>query len=243
MAKSKKNSGGFQLYDKHSKTLLKLIQEAAYSKTQRAVFSDFVEATAISIVNLSNFKPKEVWENRERRYLDIINSYERRHQLLFPQMVKELELALTEKVHTTGPEDILGAIYHSLDMGKSERGQFFTPQEISDLMAKMVYSLSERNASIKEKGYIALAEPTCGSGVMITGFCKVMAENGLNYNRQLFVEATDIDLMCVHMAYIQLSLYGVPAIVIHGNSLTDDEWSRWFTPVYIAFGWDLKLGI
>lgn len=49
--------------------------------------------------------------------------------------------------------------------------------------------------------------------------------------------ATDIDLKCVYMCYLQLSLYGIPAVVIHGNTLTLEEWSRWFTPVYIAHGW------
>lgn len=29
---------------------------------------------------------------------------------------------------------------------------------------------------------------------------------------------------------IQLALYGIPAVIIHGNSLTVEEWSHWFTP-------------
>jgi hypothetical protein len=32
------------------------------------------------------------------------------------------------------------------------------------------------------------------------------------------------------MTYIQSLLYGIPAIVIHGNSLTSEEWSRWYSP-------------
>ncbi len=39
------------------------------------------------------------------------------------------------------------------------------------------------------------------------------------------------------MAYIQLSLYGIPAVVIHANTLSAEEWSRWYTPVYIIEGW------
>jgi hypothetical protein len=41
------------------------------------------------------------------------------------------------------------------------------------------------------------------------------------------------------MTYIQLSLYGIPAIVRHGNSLTMQSWSQWLTPVYIMGGWSL----
>ena len=42
------------------------------------------------------------------------------------------------------------------------------------------------------------------------------------------------------MAYLQLSLYGIPAVIIHGNTLTDEEWSRWYTPVYMVNGWAMR---
>lgn len=50
----------------------------------------------------------------------------------------------------------------------------------------------------------------------------------------------DIDIKCVYMAYIQLSLYGIPAVVVHGNSLTVEEWSKWYTPIYLLDGWPLR---
>lgn len=56
----------------------------------------------------------------------------------------------------------------------------------------------------------------------------------------MVVTAQDIDLKCVHMTYLQLSLYGIPAVVIHGNTLTVEEWSRWYTPVYMLDGWAWK---
>ena len=56
----------------------------------------------------------------------------------------------------------------------------------------------------------------------------------------MLVTATDIDLKCVHMCYLQLSLLGIPAVVIHGNSLTLEEHSHWFTPAYILDGWAWK---
>lgn len=53
----------------------------------------------------------------------------------------------------------------------------------------------------------------------------------------MVVTATDVDIKCVWMTYLQLSLYGIPAVVIHGNSLSMQEHSRWYTPVYILDGW------
>jgi methylase of polypeptide subunit release factors len=91
--------------------------------------------------------------------------------------------------------------------------------------------------TIGAKGYVELSEPCCGSGAMILGFAKAMLEKGYNYCAQLVVTATDVDLNCVYMAYLQLSLYGIPAIAIHGNSLTNEEFSRWYTPVHVMNGW------
>ena len=42
------------------------------------------------------------------------------------------------------------------------------------------------------------------------------------------------------MAYLQLSLFGIPAIIVHGNSLTVEQWSVWKTPAYILGCWDSK---
>jgi len=47
----------------------------------------------------------------------------------------------------------------------------------------------------------------------------------------------DLDIHCVLMAYIQLSLYGIPAVVLHGNTITTEEFDRWYTPIYILDRW------
>lgn len=65
----------------------------------------------------------------------------------------------------------------------------------------------------------------------------VNALKNVNHCSQIVVTGVDIDLKCVHMAYLQLSLYGIPAVIIHGNTLTCEEWSRWYTPSYIMGGW------
>ena len=72
------------------------------------------------------------------------------------------------------------------------------------------------------------------------GFAKAMYNNKMNYCDQMVAYCCDIDIKCVHMAYLQLSLYGIPAVIIHGNSLTNEEWSRWYTPVYMINGWPFK---
>jgi len=197
---------------------------------------DLTEEQAFEVLqNVKDSHDADIGVCWEARYLELINSYEKKQQPFFPEMLALLVAGLDEKVHTTGPEDILGAIYHDMEFHNVYKGQYFTPQHVSDMMAKI--SFREDDQTIKENGYISVCEPTCGSGVMITSFCKAMKDAGYNYCNQLVVTAIDIDIKCVHMAYLQLSLYGVPAVVIHGNSLTLESWSRWYTPVYMLNGW------
>ena len=44
------------------------------------------------------------------------------------------------------------------------------------------------------------------------------------------------------MNFLQLSLLHVPAVVIHGNTLTLQAWSHWYTPAHILGEWQWKLG-
>lgn len=217
----------------HRKEIIKLIKQASYSRDTYQVFNDWLEMSAISISNTVDFTHRE---EREARYLDLINLYEKRHQQLFPQMFAHLVEALEEKTQTTDPEDVLGLIFHELELHNKYKGQFFTPQAVSDMMAQMTCG-NEMQDAITQQGFISVCEPCCGSGVMVTSFLKAMKLEGLNYCTQLVVTAIDVDLKCVHMTYLQLALYGVPAVVIHGNSISCEEYSRWYTPVYLLNGW------
>lgn len=73
---------------------------------------------------------------------------------------------------------------------------------------------------------------------MILGALNAMHAIGLNHTKQVLVVTSDIDERCVLMAYIQLSLYGVPAVIIQQNSLSMQTYGApWFTPVFIFDGW------
>lgn len=106
------------------------------------------------------------------------------------------------------------------------------------MMAKMTISSSDE--ILKRKEYVTVGEPCCGSGAMVLGFASAMADCKHNFHRQMVVQAMDIDLKCVFMTYIQLSLYGIPAVVIHGDTIAAKEWSHWYTPVYVIDRWYLK---
>ena len=219
----------------HRKKILKAIQKLSERHSVWDVFSDFVELGALCIANSAD-KKTETWEKREKQYLETIGKYNPDEQKLFPEMFADLVEALEyELTWRNAPTDVLGTLFHELELHNKYKGQFFTSQNVCDMMGQIAFGDGAEIS--KGKPYISLCEPACGSGAMIFGFARAMMEKDFNYCTQLLVEATDIDLKCVYMCYLQLSLYGIPAVVIHGNTLTLEEWSRWYTPVYIMGGW------
>ena len=76
---------------------------------------------------------------------------------------------------------------------------------------------------------------------MVIALAEAMLEAGVNYQEHLHVTAIDVDLKCVHMAYLQFSLLHIPAVIVHGNTLSLEEWSHWHTPAHLMGGWNGKL--
>ncbi|OPY64096.1 MAG: N-6 DNA Methylase [Pelotomaculum sp. PtaU1.Bin065] len=215
------------------KKLLKLIEGLMHKYSTWQVFSDFIEMSAIAISNSVDWIHRQ---EREARYLEIINRYEKKEQVLFPDMFNCMVDAMEDSITLDGgPTDILGRIFHELELHNKWKGQFFTPISVCEAMGMMM--AGDEQQQIKENGFVTVCEPCVGSGAMILGLAKAMKSNDMNYCSQMVVTAQDIDIKCVHMAYIQLSLYGIPGVVVHGNTLTLEEWSRWYTPIYMLDGW------
>ena len=72
---------------------------------------------------------------------------------------------------------------------------------------------------------------------MILALVKALKKRNINYQQELLVEATDISDVCAYMTYIQLSLYGIPAIVCCGNTLTREMRFVMKTPLYCLQYW------
>jgi len=115
----------------HKQELVKLIKQSGYTYGVYEIFNDFLELTACTI---SNTVDPSHWQEREDRYIKVIKSYDKKHQQLFPQMFYHLVEALEHKTQTTGTEDVLGVIYHELELHRKEKAQYFTPQHLSDFM-------------------------------------------------------------------------------------------------------------
>lgn len=215
------------------KDIIKTMNTLSHRHDAWRVFSDFVEMSAVSIANACDqFHPDR--DKREARYMEIVKAYTpdelSQFAKMFGMLTQELE---------AGPTDALGEIFMELDLGSKWHGQFFTPYSLCHATAKMVMGDLEEKA--KTKPFLTANEPACGGGAMLIAMAEVMSEKGLNYQKTLHVTAQDLDLKAVHMCYVQLSILGIPGIVIHGNTLLMETRSMWYTPMHIMGGWNRKL--
>lgn len=217
----------------HQKALVKGLQSLSYRHQLWTVFADFVEASAIALASIDIRQAKA----REARYLQIMARYEPAEVAQFPKLFGELVLAMEHE-----PGDILGKTFGELELGNKNVGQFFTPYELCKLMASVtVGDGADMREKIAERGFITASEPACGAGAQIIALAETMKAAGINYQQHLHVTAVDVDARAVHMAYLQLSLLQVPAIVVVGNTLTLEEREHWYTPAHILGFWENRL--
>lgn len=114
-------------------------------------------------------------------------------------------------------DDILGDAYEYLmrhfasESGKS-KGQFYTPAEVSRIMAKAI-GISHANTKASTTAY----DPTCGSGSLLL---KVAAEAG----RRITLEGQEKDVSTAGLARMNMILHDFPtANILHGNTLSDPK--------------------
>ena len=78
-------------HERHVADVTRLLRSCAYCHDLHRLFSDCMEASAISISNSMDLRNREA---REKRYLDIVGQYERDIVELFPQVFAEIMMAL-----------------------------------------------------------------------------------------------------------------------------------------------------
>lgn len=201
------------------KTIIDEINKMSGGYHAHDIFQDWVTMMAISISNQVIYK-----QSLEDKYLEIAKKYTKEQLNKLCELSGRLTMLCENEIH-----DYLGEIYMGLNAGNVRTGQFFTPFHICELMAK-----------IRMDGYdgklITLNEPSCGGSGNILAFAKAMKEKGYNYQDLLQVEAQDLDFKCVYMSYVQLSLMGINAKVIQGDTLQMQRNYTFYTPMYVLKG-------
>lgn len=212
--------------------MAKTIRELSHRHGTYNVFADFCEMSAIAF---SNVVDKRQYKDREERYMRIVKKYEKEEANKIGYMLGMLTMEMEKE-----PRDVMGELFHELELHNEHAGQFFTPYNICRMMADMTFDDNAKSI-VEKRGYITAHEPACGSGAMVIALADSMYMSGINYQQALHVTAVDIDSRCVHMAYTQFSLMHIPAIVYAGDTLSMEMRDVWYTPAHIIGNWDYKL--
>lgn len=192
------------------KDIIKCIESISGKYSSYEVFSDWIKCCSLSISNSIEIFHGKTWEVRERAFLDVTKKYEISEQRKFSEMFVMLVETLEEEM-----TDVLGQVYMESGMGSKAAGQFFTPYHLSYLTAKL--SVLEPD----EDGIYRINEPSCGGGGMIIAAAQALKEKGIDYQRKMKVVAQDLDWKGVYMCYLQLSLLGIKAVCVQGNTLAE----------------------
>lgn len=191
-----------------STELQRMLNQMSGRYTHYEIFMDWIELVAISISNSLDAIHGDVWCQREEEYKRIFNKYEEKEINQFYEMlgwlVDELE---------TNPRDVLGEAFMKSGLGSDSGGQFFTPFHVSKLLASLGID--------KPEDTYMLNEPSCGSGGSIIAAALELQKQGINYQNTMKVICQDLDWRCVYMCYVQLSLLGIDAVCVQGDTLCD----------------------
>lgn len=160
----------------------KIFEKLSYSQDYSTTFSSFLDFSFWRLAPYCNESLKEDFQRLDKMYKkDAAEDF-----------IKMFELwSIASDYDGVGFYDALGDLFmECVSFGRN--GQFFTPQEICDMMAKIIIEENEL------KDNQAVCDPACGSGRTLLGIAKI--------NRRLKFYASDIDLTCVKMCVLNMMI-------------------------------------
>ncbi|NVK30102.1 MAG: N-6 DNA methylase [Gammaproteobacteria bacterium] len=206
---------------------IRLFNDLCQKRHRYEVFRDFI--TCVSAA-LHNAVVKS--EALEERYMEVVDRYPKEDVAKFATMLPILIELLDE-----APRDVLGQLYMELEIGSDHMGQYFSPPEISSLMAK----LNRVTDVLEHKPHITIHEPACGSGGMVLAIVSEVIDAKYNPAVCMWAQCIDIDRTAAMMCFIQLTLWNVPAEIVVGNSLTMKFEEVYYTPAHYLNDWEGRL--
>lgn len=188
----------------------KVLDHMTHSRQSYEVFSGFCRLAACALAA----------GTREAEYLEEAKRWKPEELQQFAAALGTLINEMQEKPY----EDLLGHYYMEFALsskGQQWGGEFHTPKPICDMMARM--TMGEIWKEIPE-GPIHVCEPACGAGAMVLG---VAQETPAEHRRRLRVTCIDIKVTACDMCFINTTLWGIPARIYHGNTISMEMWAAW----------------
>lgn len=227
--------------DECKREIIKRIQQLGLRHGHEAAFRDWCECLALALQNGCDLTHGKKWQDREQRYLDIIAKYEADGAQIF----SEMSAYLINWLEFDPFQDALGALYMELFASQTKSktlGQCFTPPSVAFISGETVFKDAQLDGyTISDP--LTLNDCAIGGGIMIIGALKALHDRKFDWQHKCKVTCNDIDRLCVHMAYIQLSLIGARAVVLHQDTLTQEVWDVWHSPMELLWPMTLEFGV
>ena len=182
-----------------------------------SVFSDFTRIAACAVAN----------QSREPEYLEAIKPYSKEDLSKFTESFAYL----IEEMQAKPFSDLLGQHYQEIasKSTRDSRGEFYTPEPISELMARIII---DPEKVINDSKPVTMNEPTCGGGGMILQAAKLFSplyrNDDKSYVDLLRVTAQDLSPTACDMTYFNTTMWGIPTEIIQGNTLTMEVQNHWY---------------
>lgn len=156
--------------------------------------------------------------------------------------------AATEALTLNPAQDFLGKMFMQFELSNHWRGQFFTPFDMAEAMAKMGIG----DTPIEKKGWASVHDPACGAGATLIGAIEAFKGKYVDFQNRIAFIGCDIDRTVAQMCYIQLSLLGCAGYVVvtdslanplMGSALFPQEKSGqefWYTPMWWSPIWTCR---
>jgi hypothetical protein len=209
------------------KQFIKAFDRLAHHRERHDVLADFLEL-AVCAIRKRTLPPGPAADAIEAQYMAVVKRNKPEDVRAMPELLGITTLAVQE-----GGCDFLGQVVVELELRSDHMGQFFTPYDVSRMMAEMVFDTVDE--IIAEQGFVTVLEPACGAGGMIIAAADVIERKGFDIGRQLYVDGTDLSPMCFRMSYLQASLRGIPATIRRGNTLSLEMFDHAMTPAFLGF--------
>ena len=192
------------------KQFIRMMDTLCVRHNRGKVWRDMISLWALDISNAVDSVNRG---ERETEYKRIAGGYTQDELVMFARLLAKLIDIYEEE----GFADVLGALFMEMELGNDAGGQFFTPYNVTRMMARVGVESAEQ--AISEHGYTQIADPACGGGATLIAAAEQLVRDGYNYQQCALFAGQDVDCETAMMCYVQMSLLGMPGIVKIENTL------------------------
>lgn len=186
----------------------KLFEQFAHTQSYHNAFTEFLD-TALLLL-----KMRGIWDEEDIRVAERLESG--RDGEKYGAIVGEMIITYSEIADNEGAGfyDGLGDLFMEL-ISHGHNGQFFTPQEVCDMMAQMTYGdMGAAEGEVK-----SVCDPACGSGRTLLSAAKL--------NRRNKFYGADIDHTCVKMTVLNMLMNSMEGEVAWMDTLAMKHWKSY----------------